>query len=141
MVSVKVTTINRTFEGKISRVSDQIDTDTRTMHTEVNVPNPGYTLVPGMYATVEIPLETAQGVLAVPAQTVQASSEGRGTVLIVDGSNKIEKRDVTTGLESATTIQILSGLNENERVVLGEQSEYKAGELVNPQIANPSEAE
>jgi RND family efflux transporter MFP subunit len=140
-VSVRVTTINKTFEGKISRTSDQIDTDTRTMHTEVNVPNPDYALVPGMYATVELPLETARGVLAVPAQTVQASGEGAGSVLVVNSDNKIEKRDVTTGLQSATTIQILTGLKENEHVVIGEQSAYKAGELVKPQVANSPEAE
>jgi RND family efflux transporter MFP subunit len=140
-VSVRVTTINKTFQGKIARISDQIDTDTRTMHTEVNVPNPDYVLVPGMYATVEIPLETARGVLAVPLQTVQASGEGHGSVLVVGGDNKIEKRDVTTGLESATSVEILSGVNENEYVVMGEQSSYKAGELVTPQVTKPATIE
>jgi RND family efflux transporter MFP subunit len=140
-VSVRVTTINKTFEGKIARISDQIDTDTRTMHTEVNVPNPDYVLVPGMYATVEIPLQTAQGVLAVPLQTVQASGEGHGSLLVVDSDNKIQKRDVTTGLESATSVQILSGVNENEYVVVGEQSAYKAGESVTPQVVKPATVE
>jgi multidrug efflux pump subunit AcrA (membrane-fusion protein) len=138
---VRVTTINKTFQGKIARISDQIDTDTRTMHTEVNVPNPDYVLVPGMYATVEIPLETARGVLAVPLQTVQASGEGHGSVLVVGSDNKIEKRDVTTGLESATSVEILSGVNENEYVVMGEQSSYKAGELVTPQVTKPATIE
>jgi RND family efflux transporter MFP subunit len=140
-VSVQVTTVNKTFEGKIARISDQIDTDTRTMHAEVEVPNSNYVLVPGMYATVEIPLQTEKDVLVVPAQTVQASGEGQGSVMVVDGDNKIEKRSVTTGVQSATNVEILSGLNENERVLLGEQSQYKVGELVNPQIVNPSELE
>lgn len=140
-VSVEVTTIGKTFNGKIARVSDQIDTDTRTMHTEVDVPNPNYVLVPGMYATVEIPLQTQNNVLVVPTQTVQASGEGQGTVLVVDSDNKIEKRSVTTGIQSASSVQILSGLKENERVLLGEQSQYKVGELVNPQTANPSDVD
>jgi RND family efflux transporter MFP subunit len=140
-VSVKVTTINKSFQGKIARTSDQIDTDTRTMHTEVNVPNPDYVLVPGMYATVEIPLQTAQGVLAVPLQTVQASGEGQGSVLVVGSDNKIQKRDVTTGIENATSVQILSGVNENEYVVMGEQSSYKVGELVAPQATKPASIE
>ncbi len=137
-VSVHVTTINKTFEGKVARVSDQIDTDTRTMHTEVNVPNPNYVLVPGMYATVEIPLETQKDVLVVPTQTVQASGEDQGSVLVVDSDNKIEKRNVTTGVQSASNVQILSGLKENERVLLGDQSQYRAGEPVTPQVVNPS---
>jgi RND family efflux transporter MFP subunit len=140
-VSVKVTTVNKDFQGKVARISDQIDTDTRTMHTEVDVPNPKYELVPGMYATVELPLKTEKNVLIVPTQTVQASGEGQGSVLVVDSENKIEKRSVTTGIQSATYVQILSGLQENERVLLGEQSQYKAGELVAPQVVNPSEAE
>jgi RND family efflux transporter MFP subunit len=140
-VSLEVTTIGKTFKGKIARVSDQIDMDTRTMHTEVDVPNPNYILVPGMYATVDIPLQTQNNVLVVPTQTVQASGEGQGTVMVVDSDNKIEKRNVTTGIQGASNIEILSGLKEDERVLLGEQSQYKAGELVNPQTANPSEVD
>src|ERR1700690_906835 len=74
-VAVEVSTTNQTFNGKIVRFSDQIDIDTRTMHTEVDVPNPTYALVPGMYATVQIPLHTVQNVLTVPVQAVQSSGE------------------------------------------------------------------
>ena len=140
MVDVHVTTNNKTFQGKIARVAGQIDTETRTMHTEVDVPNPDYTLVPGMYATVRVPLQTVKGVLTVPLQTVQASGEDRGSVMVVNSKNQIEKRDVTTGIQNATSIQIISGLNENERVLVGEQSQYKTGQLVAPVSADTSEA-
>ena len=56
-VAVTVSTLNRTFNGKVARISDQIDTSTRTMYTEVDVPNPSYQLVPGMYASVQNPTE------------------------------------------------------------------------------------
>jgi multidrug efflux pump subunit AcrA (membrane-fusion protein) len=69
-VAVQVTNTKRTFEGKIVRFSGQIDTQTRTMHTEVNVPNPKYELVPGMHATVQLPLHTVHNVLTVPLQAV-----------------------------------------------------------------------
>lgn len=140
-VAVIVSTINDTFEGKIVRFSGQIDTQTRTMHTEVDVSNPKYVLVPGMYASVKIPLHTAKNVLAVPIQTVQASGEDRGLVLVVGGSNRIEKRDVTIGLETATKAEILSGVSAGDLVVYGEQSQYKLGELVVPQITAPSGSE
>ena len=116
------------------RFSEQIDTQTRTMHTEVDVPNPKYELVPGMYATVQIPLHTVKSVLTVPTQAVQTSSGGHGTVLVVNTSFKIEKRDVALGLQTATDTEILSGLQENEMVVFGEQSQYKPGELVAPKV-------
>ena len=140
-VSVQVSTVGKSFQGKVARISDQIDLQTRTMHTEVDVPNPNYALVPGMYATVEIPLQTQDDALVVPAQTVQSSAAGQGTVLVVGSDNKIEQRSVTTGIQNAANVQILSGLKENERVLLGEQSQYKPGELVNPEVVNPSAVE
>src|ERR1700722_20408603 len=99
-VAVRVSTTNQTFDGKIVRFSDQIDTDTRTMHTEIDVPNPKYLLVAGMYATVQIPLHAVLNVLAVPVQAVQASGEDRGAVLVVNANNKIERRDVTLGIQT-----------------------------------------
>jgi RND family efflux transporter MFP subunit len=140
-VAVSVSTLNKTFDGKVARISDQIDTSTRTMYTEVDVPNPSYQLVPGMYASVRIPLKTAHNVLTLPLQSVQSSAAGQGAVLVVNSDNKIEKRDVTLGLESDTTAEILSGVKENEQVVVGEQSQYKTGELVAPQTAASLESE
>jgi RND family efflux transporter MFP subunit len=138
-VGVRVSTTNQTFDGKIVRFSDQIDTDTRTMHTEIDVPNPKYALVPGMYATVRIPLHTVQNVLTVPVQAVQAAGENRGGVLLVNAENKIEKRAVTLGLQTATDVEIVAGLKEGEMVVYGEQSQYTAGELVAPTVVKPAE--
>jgi RND family efflux transporter MFP subunit len=140
-ITVRVSAINKTFEGKISLFSDQIDRETRTMHTEVTVPNPKYEVVPGMYATVQIPLHTVQNALTVSVQAVQSSDETHGSVLVVGGDNRIEKRDVTLGLENASDVEILSGLSDNDRVVFGEQSQFKPGELVNPKAVTPSEVE
>jgi RND family efflux transporter MFP subunit len=140
-VAVHVSTNNETFDGKIVRFSGQIDTQTRTMHTEVDVSNPKYVLVPGMYAGVQIPLHTAQHVLTVPTQAVQASGEDHGAVLVVNRENKIEKRDVHLGLQTTTDDEIMSGLKEGELVLYGEQSQYKPGQLVVPQIVAPSGSE
>ncbi|HEX4002550.1 MAG TPA: efflux RND transporter periplasmic adaptor subunit [Candidatus Acidoferrales bacterium] len=140
-VAVNVSGLNRKFDGKIVRFSDQIDPETRTMHTEIDVPNPKYVIVPGMYATVEIPLQTAQNALTVPVQAVQSSAEGRGTALVVGSDNRLERRDVTLGIESATDAEILSGLQEGERVVFGEQAQFSPGELVVPTPVTPSETD
>jgi RND family efflux transporter MFP subunit len=140
-VNVNISSINKTFPGKVSLFSGQIDEQTRTMHTEVEVPNPAYEIVPGMYATVEIPLHTVPNALTVPVQAVQTSGEAMGAVLVVGADNRIEKRDVTIGVQSATDVEILTGLRENERVIFGEQSQFKSGELVNPKPITPSGAE
>jgi RND family efflux transporter MFP subunit len=140
-VTVNVSSINKTFQGNVSLFSGQIDEQTRTMHTEVDVPNPTYEIVPGMYATVEIPLHRVPNALTVPVQAVETSGETSGAVLVVGLDNRIEKRDVTIGIESATDLEVLSGLREGERVVFGEQSQYRPGELVSPKPITPSRAE
>jgi len=140
-VAVAVSGVNRTFEGKIVRFSDQIDMTTRTMHTEVDVPNPKYELVSGMYASVKIPLHSAAKVLTLPIQAVQAGEAGKGIVLLVNGNNKIETRNVVLGLQSATDVEITSGLQENETVIFGSQGQFKNGELVSPKLVVPSATE
>jgi RND family efflux transporter MFP subunit len=140
-VSVKVSGVGRTFPGKIARFSDQIDSQTRTMHTEVEVANAGYALIPGMYASVEIPLRTAAHVLSVPMQAVQSAGEGMGTVLIVNRDNRIEKRTVALGVQTATQVEIKSGLQESDTVVFGSQGQYQAGQLITPKEVNSQEME
>jgi RND family efflux transporter MFP subunit len=140
-VAVQVSTINRTFQGKVVRFSDQIDVTTRTMHTEIDVPNPKYILVPGMYASVKLPLHTVPHALVVPVQAVQSSSQERGSVMVVNSSNALERREVTLGLQTPTDMEVVSGLQENELVVFGEQSQYKPGEHVMPKIIQPPQAD
>ena len=133
-VNIEVSGAKNSFTGKIVRLSGQIETQTRTMHTEVQVPNPDYLLVPGMYASVKIPLRSASQALSIPVQAVQSSGDGQGTVLLVNSSNRVEKREIKLGIETATQAEVLSGLNENEMVIFGEQNQFKVGELVSPQV-------
>jgi len=132
-VTVEVSSLSRALDGRIARVSGQIDPTTRTMHTEVRIPNPRYELVPGMYAAVELPLQVSRNALAVPIQAVQLTAEGRGTVLVVNAENRIEKRDITVGLETATEVEVVKGLAEGDRVVFGAQAQYQPGQVVTPE--------
>jgi len=140
-IDVKVSATGRSFTGKVIRVSDQIDLQTRTMHTEVEVPNPSNELVPGMYASAEIPLQTAQRALTLPMQAVQPSGPDKGTVLVVNSANQIERRTVTLGLQTGTQVEIVSRLNENDRVIFGSQGQYQPGELVSPKVVQAQEME
>ena len=133
-VAVRLTNPPKTFQGTIVRFSDQIDEQTRTMHAEVHVPNPKDELVTGMYASVLIPLHTAAHVLTLPIQVVQSAKESSGTVFVVNSTNHIEQRAVTLGLQTATQVEIVSGLQENEMVIFGEQAQFRIGELVSPKL-------
>lgn len=135
-VQIETSGAKNSFTGKIVRLSGQIETQTRTMHTEVQVPNPKDELVPGMYASVKIPLRSASNVLSIPIQAVESSGNSQGAVLLVNASNRVEKREVKLGIETATYAEVLSGLKENDNVIFGEQNQFKSGELVSPQIVS-----
>jgi RND family efflux transporter MFP subunit len=140
-IAVKVSALNQNFPGKIVRFSDQIDTQTRTMHTEVEVPNPSYELIPGMYASVEIPVHTAGNVLTVPVQAMQITGEGQGVVMVVNSRNMLEQRNVILGLQTAAQVEIVSGLQENDLVLFGGLSQHKPGQVVSPKIVEPPSVE
>jgi RND family efflux transporter MFP subunit len=130
-VSVRVASLDRTFPGKIARFAVDVREDTRTMHTEVDVPNPQHTLLPGLYADATIQLERKQDALAVPLQAVDHTASG-ATVDVVDTSNMIEIRQVVLGIQTPTDAEVLSGLNEGDMVVVSDRSSLKAGQAVQP---------
>ena len=137
-VNVDVTALKKVFKGRVIRFSDQIDLATRTMHTEVQVPNPQYEIVPGMYAYVQVPVESESNVLALPIQAVAITGNGKGSVEVVNSQKKIEVRQVVLGIETAAEVEVVSGLHEGERVVFGEQARYHAGENVSPKLVDVS---
>jgi len=138
-VNVDVTALKKVFKGKVIRFSDQIDLATRTMHTEVQVPNPKYEIVPGMYAYVQIPVQSEYHALAVPIQSVEVTGVGKGTVEVVNNQKKIEVRHVVLGIETANDVEIVSGLHQGELAVFGEQGRYRAGEPVQPRLVDVSD--
>lgn len=137
-VVVEVSGAKQPFNGQIAHISGQIETQTRTMHAEVEVANPKYELVPGMYASVKIPLHSAVNALSVPVQAVQSTGEGKGSVFVVLVDNRLEKRTVKLGLQTPTHFEILSGVQQDDMVLFGEQGQYKAGQLVKPKIVEPA---
>src|SRR5581483_5559853 len=72
-VEVRVPSLNRGFPGRVARFSGKVSLATRTMDTEVDVPNPSLVLVPGMYAEVNLTLDSRHGVVAVPVSAVDMS--------------------------------------------------------------------
>ena len=130
-VDVHVGTLNRSFPGRVKRFSVDVAQDTRTMHTEVDVPNPGRVLIPGMYAEATITLEHDSNALSVPLQAVNHEAD-KTTVYIVTPDKKVQDRAVTLGLQSANDAQVLSGLQEGDQVVISDRSALKPGEAVQP---------
>jgi RND family efflux transporter MFP subunit len=132
-VEIRVDSLNRIFQGKVSRFSNKLNTSTRTMETEVDVPNPGRALLPGMYGHASLKLERRDDALAVPVQAV-SSHDTNPSVLVVNGSGTLEERMVVLGLETPERTEVVSGLKEDDLVVIGNRAQLKAGMPVEPKL-------
>ncbi|MGD0872898.1 MAG: efflux RND transporter periplasmic adaptor subunit [Bryobacteraceae bacterium] len=132
-VQVRVSSLDKVVPGKVARFSVDVNADTRTMHTEVDVPNPSHVLMPGLYAEATLTLEHKDSALVVPLQSVNQSGE-QATILLVDPDNTLQERKITLGLQTATDAEVLSGLNQGDRVVVSDRSGLKAGLHVKPQV-------
>jgi RND family efflux transporter MFP subunit len=131
-VKVRVPSLDKVVPGKVARFSVDVTADTRTMHTEVDVPNPGKALMPGLYAEATLTLERKNDALVVPLQAVNQAGEA-ASIFLVDPNNTVQERKITLGLQTATDAEVLSGLNEGDRVVVSDRSSLKAGMHVKPQ--------
>ena len=138
IATIHVPELNRDISGKVSRFAGMVTTDTRTMDTEIDVPNPRFELTPGMYANVSLVLDQQSNALIVPIEAVVSVGE-KATALVVSTSGQLEERQVKVGIETATRVQILSGLQENEFVVLGSRSQLRIGEKVQPKQAQSTD--
>jgi RND family efflux transporter MFP subunit len=136
-VEVQVPTLHRSFPGKVARFADKLSLATRTMDTEVDVPNPSLVLIPGMYAEVNLTLDRHTAVLAVPviAVDIDPDSSGNaasGRVMVVTPNNRVEVRKIALGLETPDKIEVRSGLNEGDMVVLSGRTGLQPGQQVKP---------
>jgi RND family efflux transporter MFP subunit len=124
------------FTGKVARFTDSLDTSTRTMQVEIDVPNPNYHLQPGMYADVVLAAGRQANVLTVPINAIQRN-QNTTTVLLVDAQDRVQRRMVQVGAEDSNKVEILSGLSEGDRIIIGNLGSYREGELVRPRESAP----
>ncbi len=136
-VAVRVESLGgESFNGVITRFTDQVDEDTRTMMTEIQVTNQSLRLLPGMYTQVVLKVGRRPQVLAVPTQAVV--NDKSPTVLLVNASQELEERPVKLGLETPDQCEILEGLQAGDLVVIGNHSEVRAGQKVETQLITPA---
>jgi len=135
VVQVHVTAMNQDFEGKVARFADALNDETRTMHTEIDVKNPDGALKEGMYAEAKLILKQHKDALTVPIQALDRNNSG-ATVLTVDAQGRVEKRQVKLGVESSDWVEVVAGLTDNDRVIVGNRSEFHEGEKVQPKVVN-----
>jgi RND family efflux transporter MFP subunit len=134
MADVHVQATGEHFTGKVERFTGSLDPSTRTMQVEIDVPNPNYHLQPGMYADVRLDANSRADALTVPIEAIRRS-DNKTSVLVVDPQNKVQMREVQLGVQSSNKVEIVGGLKEGERVIVGNLGAYQQGEQVRPKNA------
>jgi multidrug efflux pump subunit AcrA (membrane-fusion protein) len=133
-VQIRVDALHRSLTGKIVRFTRNVSLDTRTMETEIDVPNKDLSIDPGMYANTYVQLAHRENVLTIPLLAIQRDDAGHTSVLVVDGQNHVHRRAVTLGIQGSLLAEVRSGVQENDRVVLGNAARYKDGETITPRL-------
>ena len=134
-VKVRVQALNQEIEGRVSRFADSLDRQTRTMETEIDFDNRSGRLIPGMYTETTLGLREKKNVVTIPLEAVSRNGD-EATVLAVNAQNVVQERKVKLGAEDSTRVEVLSGLSDGDRVVIGNRSEFHDGEKIQPKTVS-----
>lgn len=138
VLQVRVDAIGRSFAGKIIRFTRNVNFETRTMETEVDVENRNLSIAPGMYANTMLQLGHVTNVITIPVEALVLNGQ-QETVYVLDSGNHVHIRNVEVGIEGSKLAEIKSGLNVGDRVLMGGHEKYTEGEEVSPLLI-PSQA-
>ncbi|GDY08294.1 MAG: efflux RND transporter periplasmic adaptor subunit [Planctomycetota bacterium] len=128
---IKVPSLSKSFEGKVTRTAWTLQTSSRTLRTEIDVPNPNGQLRPGMYATAEIEVARRIGKLSLPKSAILTEG-AESFCLSISSKNTLEKLPIKTGIVAGPDVEIISGLTGDESVIGANLAAYnnKVGEAV-----------
>jgi RND family efflux transporter MFP subunit len=134
-VQISIPSLNRKLAAKITRSAQRVDFATRTMETEVDIPNADYSLIPGIYASVTLPVERKSNALVAPVSAISRKGES-ATAYVITRNGVVEDRSVKLGVESPFKVEIISGLNEGDLLLVGNRSGVKPGQHVTPKVVS-----
>jgi RND family efflux transporter MFP subunit len=117
------------FQGKVVRTAEAIDPSTRTLLTEVDVPNHNGALLPGGYAQAHLQVKVSGARLAVPVNALLFRSEGLRAV-VVDASHKTHLKSLSVGRDYGTSLEVLQGLDATDWIVLNPADSLEEGQEV-----------
>lgn len=117
------------FEGKVTRTSWTLQSSSRTLRTEIDVPNPNGRLRPGMYATAEIEVARRVDALSLPKSAILKQGV-ESFCLSISPENKIKKLPIKTGIVAGTEVEIVSGLTGDESLIGANLAAYKEDQAV-----------
>lgn len=128
---IRIPAMGKKFPGKITRISQKVETATRTMEAQIDLPNADNSLIAGVYATVVLKIDRRSDARVLPIEAV-ARDKGTASVYLITKENKIEARNITVGTESPTHLEIKEGLAEGDLVMVGSRAQFSHGQSVQP---------
>jgi RND family efflux transporter MFP subunit len=130
-MQIRIDALDRSIAGTIVRFTRNVNFETRTMETEVDVENKDLSIDPGMYANTSLQLASAENVLTIPVEALVLKGN-RDTVYVLDENNRVRIVNVEVGLQGSRLAEIKSGLRAGDRVIVGGQEKYSEGDDVTP---------
>jgi len=124
------------FKGTVARTAQAIDPLTRTLLTEVDLPNPDGRLLPGSYGEVHFRTGIDGHKLTIPVNTMLFRQEGP-RVAVVGADGKVHLRPITIGRDFGTTLEILGGVDPDDRIIINPADSLEDGQPVNVAPASP----
>lgn len=118
------------FEGKVVRTSEAIDPATRTLLTEIDVPNRDGKILPGAYAQVHFAAKVDAPHLTVPINTLLFRAEGPRAA-VVGSDNKVHLKEITIGRDYGTAVEVVNGLEPTDRIIVNPADSLEDGQQVN----------
>jgi RND family efflux transporter MFP subunit len=127
---------DREFQGKVTRIADALQSGTRTLLTEIDIPNPDGALPPGIYCSVELKVPRKTPSVVLPAEAIMFTRSGLQVAVVKDG--KAEIRNVRVTRDLGTQVQVDAGVSAGERVILNPPVTLSDGARVQPHAAHIS---
>jgi RND family efflux transporter MFP subunit len=118
----------QTVAGKVTRTAWALDTKTRTIRTEIDIPNPGGIFRPGLYAYATVIVEEHRDVLTIPTTAI-IQEKGKAFCVVIS-ENKAVRKPIALGLSDGTRTEVTSGLDANEQVVKANAASLSNGQAV-----------
>jgi RND family efflux transporter MFP subunit len=129
--NVLVQATGEKFMGRVTRFAGALDRSTRSMQVEIDVPNDKLHIDPEMYADVVLQAEKRSNVLLIPVEALTKDDKGP-SVFVVDNRNRVQAREIHTGLQTPNSVEVTAGLSDGDRVIVGNLDSYHQGQVVEP---------
>ena len=116
---------NDTLSGEISLIYPQVDPVTRSVKFDIKIRDFNKKLLPGMMASINVPVSEKENAISVPNRAILTSPENRNFIFVVDSNNVAHRRIVKKGMDANNQVEIINGLQEGEKVVVDGQGRLK----------------